>query len=80
MKSAYEIIQDKQNGLQNSPNEIASIVNGFTNGDIPAYQMSAWLMAVFFSGMESSETLAYTKVMIESGRKMDFSYLDGFWR
>ncbi len=78
MKSAYELIQDKQTGKENTPEELKILVNGFTAGDIPAYQMSAWLMAVYFQGMTPGETLAYTRVMLESGRRMDFSYLDGF--
>ncbi len=78
MKSAYELIQDKQNGKVNTLQDLKSLINGFTSGKLPAYQMSAWLMAVYFQEMSQEETLAYTKVLLESGRKMDFSYLDGF--
>ena len=78
MKSSVEIIRDKQHNRQHSFEEIKFIVNGFTNGDIPDYQMTAWLMAVYFNGMDISEARHYTKAMIESGKKLDFSYLPDF--
>ncbi|MBT3252056.1 MAG: thymidine phosphorylase [Candidatus Marinimicrobia bacterium] len=78
MKSSVEIIRDKQHNRQHSFEEIKYIVDGFTNGDIPDYQMTAWLMAVYFNGMDISEARHYTKAMIESGKKLDFSYLPDF--
>jgi len=72
MKSSVEIIRDKQHNRQHSFEEIKYIVDGFTNGDIPDYQMTAWLMAVYFNGMDISEARHYTKAMIESGKKLDF--------
>lgn len=78
MKTAYELIRDKQLNRANTAEEISYLVNGFTKGDIPPYQMSAWLMAVYFNGMSLDETSAYTKTMLESGMRMDFSDLPGF--
>lgn len=78
MKSSVEIIRDKQQNRPHTLEEIRCMVDGFTKGDIPDYQMTAWLMAVYFNGMDISETRHYTKAMIESGRQLDFSYLPDF--
>lgn len=74
----YQIIEKKANGLELTSEEIAFFVNGYTKNDIRDYQMSALLMAIFIKGMTNKETLALTKVMLESGDRMDFSNADGF--
>ncbi len=74
----YQIIEKKSNGLELTPDEIAWFINGFTEDEIPAYQMSALLMALFIKGMTNAETLALTKVMLESGGRLDFSTAAGF--
>ncbi len=74
----YQIIEKKSRGQLLSDDEIKEFVLGYTNGSIPDYQMSALLMAIFIKGMSSEETLSLTKVMLESGEKMDFSAAPGF--
>jgi pyrimidine-nucleoside phosphorylase len=72
-----ELIKKKRNGLSHSRDELQFIVNGFLNGELPDYQMSAWLMSVFFKGMDPNETAALTDIMLKSGRTLDFSNLSG---
>ena len=74
----YQIIEKKSQGQSLSDSEIKSFILGYTNGTIPDYQMSALLMAIFLKGMTTDETLALTKVMLESGEQMDFSDAPGF--
>ena len=50
-----DLIHQKRGGEELAPEEIAFLVNGYTSGEIPDYQMSAFLMAVFFSGMTDRE-------------------------
>ena len=53
-----DLIQRKRDGEELAPEEIAFLVDGYTSGEIPDYQMSAFLMAVFFSGMTDREVSA----------------------
>ncbi|MCB0419650.1 MAG: thymidine phosphorylase [Bdellovibrionales bacterium] len=71
-----EIIKKKRRGLVNSPEEIEFFVKSFAKNELPDYQMAAWAMAVFFQGMSTDEIAALTKTMKESGRVLDFSYLN----
>lgn len=57
--------------------EIEFIVNSYVRGEIPEYQISAWLMAVYFNGMTFEETAILTDVMLHSGKVMDLSSLEG---
>lgn len=75
--TAYEIISKKRDGLELTAEEIAFMVEGFTREDIPDYQMSAFLMAVFLKGMTEAETLALTKTMLHSGETIDLSAIPG---
>ena len=70
-----ELIKRKRNGFEHSREEINAIIEGFTSGELPDYQMSAWLMAVFFKGMTGPETAALTEAMLRSGSTLDFSGL-----
>lgn len=70
-----EIIKKKRNNQPLSRSEIEFFVNGYTDGSIPDYQMSALLMAIYFQGMDKEETLSLTHCMINSGRTLDFSYI-----
>ena len=70
---ASEVIKKKRNGERLSNSEIAEFINSYTDGSLPDYQMSALLMAIFLRGMDESETLALTKVMLNSGVVLDFS-------
>lgn len=72
-----EIIKKKRNGSTLSQNEIEFMVNGFVDGTIPEYQMSAMLMAIFFQGMSAEEATNLTHTMLHSGKTLDFSMLPG---
>jgi pyrimidine-nucleoside phosphorylase len=72
---AIDVIRKKRDGLELSQNEIEGLVNAYTNGDIPDYQVSAWLMAVVLKGMTRAETAALTDAMLHSGNVLDFSSL-----
>jgi pyrimidine-nucleoside phosphorylase len=74
----YEIIKNKRDGQALSEEEINYFINSFTLGKIPDYQMSALLMAIYFSGMSEPETLALTKCMLNSGVTVDFSSVADF--
>ena len=66
-----DLIQRKRDGEELAPEEIEFLVNGYTNGDIPDYQMSAFLMAVYFSGMTDREVSRLTECMLHSGDTVD---------
>jgi pyrimidine-nucleoside phosphorylase/thymidine phosphorylase len=72
-----DLIHRKRDGEELSAEEIAYIVDGYTNGTIPDYQASAFLMAVFFSGMTDREVGVLTERMMESGEKVDLSSIPG---
>ncbi len=74
----YQVIEKKSRGETLSAAEITDFINAYTAGTIPDYQMSALLMAIFIKGMGTEETLTLTKVMLESGERMDFSEASGF--
>ena len=70
---AIDVIRKKRDGGELSRYEIDSLVNAYTAGDIPDYQVSAWLMAVVLRGMTRPETAALTDAMLHSGDVLDFS-------
>src|SRR5450755_2060513 len=72
-----DLIQRKRGGEELSPEEIEFLINGYTNGDIPDYQMSAFLMAVFFKGMTDREVSRLTECMLHSGDTVDLSGVPG---
>src|SRR5579863_9352361 len=72
-----DLIHRKRDGEELSAEEIAYVVDGYTNGTIPDYQASAFLMAVFFSGMTDREVGALTERMIQSGERVDLSSVPG---
>lgn len=61
------LISRKRDGAELSPDDIRALIDGYTSGSVPDYQMSAFAMAVFFSGMTPVETAALTRAMMESG-------------
>lgn len=73
----YELIDKKKNGEKLTRDEIYYIVDGYTNGKIPDYQMSAFLMAVCFQGMNDEEIYHFTMAMTESGETIDLSSVNG---
>src|ERR1051325_677513 len=72
-----DLIHRKRGGEELAPEEIGFLVNGYTSGEIPDYQMSAFLMAVFFSGMTDREVSALTDAMMSSGATLDLSDIPG---
>jgi len=73
----YDLIMKKRDGGVNTPQEIKYIVEGFTRGEIPDYQMSAWLMSVFYQGMTKNEIVDLTLAMAKSGDMLDLSSIHG---
>ena len=74
---AVDVIIKKRDGGELSRDEIAAIVDGYVSGEVPEYQVSAWLMAVFFRGMSFRETADLTDLMLRSGSTMDLSGIAG---
>jgi len=72
-----DLIHRKRDGEELSTEEIAYVVDGYTNGTIPDYQAAAFLMAVFFSGMTDREVSTLTDRMMQSGEKLDLSSIPG---
>jgi len=74
----YELIEKKQHGNELTEQEIQYFVRGFTSGEIPDYQMSAFLMAVYFQGFSDVETTALVDTMLHSGSTIDLTDLSGY--
>lgn len=74
----YELIKKKRDGRELSKGEISFLIGGFLNGRIPDYQMAAFLMAIYFSGMSRQESVDLTMAMVESGEIVDLSKIKGF--
>ncbi len=73
----YDVIHRKRNGGELSDEEIYEVIKGYTNGEIPDYQMSALCMAIFYMGMTDRETAVLTDAMAKSGDTLDLSELGG---
>jgi pyrimidine-nucleoside phosphorylase len=74
---AVDLIRKKRDSGELSRDEISFLVSGYTRGEIPDYQMAAWLMAVWIRGMNRSELAALTEVMLHSGEVLDHSDIPG---
>jgi len=72
-----DLIQRKRDGEELAPEEIEFLVEGYTSGDIPDYQMSSFLMATYFSGMSDREVGRLTECMLRSGDTVDLSSVPG---
>ncbi|WP_438448853.1 pyrimidine-nucleoside phosphorylase [Gorillibacterium sp. sgz5001074] len=72
-----DMIQKKRDGGELTRQEISALIQGYTQGTIPDYQMSAWAMAVYFQGMTARETADLTLEMAASGEQMDLSSIRG---
>ena len=68
-----DLIAQKRDGQTLDEKDINQLIDGFTAGDVPDYQMSAFAMAVFFQGMTPGETTCLTKAMIDSGQTLKWS-------
>lgn len=72
-----ELIRKKRDGFQLNEKEIDYLINNFTDGSIPDYQISALLMAILLRGMNTAETAALTSTMLNSGKILNLSYIKG---
>lgn len=72
-----DLIEKKRDGHALTKEEIQFIIEGYTKGDIPDYQMSALAMAIFFRGMNEEETAELTMAMVHSGDTIDLSRIEG---
>jgi pyrimidine-nucleoside phosphorylase len=77
MMNVVELIRKKREGGSLSEEEFRFLITGYVEGDVPDYQMSAFLMACYFRGMSSEETLTFTKLMLHSGEMIDLSEISG---
>ena len=68
-----ELIKKKRNNLSLTREELKFLIDGYMSGDVADYQMSAFLMAVYFRGMTDEETFQLTELMIDSGVRLDLS-------
>jgi pyrimidine-nucleoside phosphorylase len=68
-----DLIEKKREGGSHSREELEAIVGGYVQGDVPDYQIAAWLMAVCWRGMQADELAALTQVMAASGEQLDLS-------
>src|SRR5687768_2361253 len=68
-----DLIAAKRDGRELTRSEIDWLVSGFTSGEIPDYQVSAWLMTIYFRGMSARETADLTMAMVASGQRLDLS-------
>ena len=72
---AVDIIIKKREGQQLAQSEIKTLFSEFLSGNVPEYQMSALLMAIYFQGMANDELVAWTSEMVSSGQALDLSHL-----
>ena len=73
----YDLIMKKRNSLELSKEEISYIIKEYVAGNIPDYQMSAFLMTIYFKGMSKEETLCMTMEVAHSGDMVDLSSIKG---
>lgn len=73
----YDLIEKKKHKMALTTEEIRYMVQGFTDGNIPDYQMSAMMMAIYFQGMDNRETVDLTLAMRDSGDVLDLSEIPG---
>jgi pyrimidine-nucleoside phosphorylase/thymidine phosphorylase len=77
MIDARTLIREKRDGTTHAPGAVAGLIDAYTQGSVPDYQMSAWLMAVYFRGLDDAETFELTHSMLHSGRVLAFAGLGG---
>lgn len=73
----YDIIDKKKKGICLSDEEIRFVIEGYSKDQIPDYQISAFLMAVYFNGMTDHELVVLTEAMVKSGDEVDLSHISG---
>ena len=67
-----EVIQRKRDGEELSPDALTGFLEAYRSGEVAEYQMSAFLMAVFFRGLTARELVTLTRCIIDSGMRLDF--------
>src|SRR5437899_3640255 len=72
-----EVIGRKRDGREHTPEEIQFLLAGYVRGEVPDYQMAAWLMSVCMRGMGRAGTLALAQAMVMSGEVLDLSAIPG---
>lgn len=72
-----EWIRNKRNGNPLTGEQLQALVDAYTTGDLPDYQMAAFLMAVYFQSMNPDELTAWTQAMLHSGEVLDLSAIEG---
>ena len=72
-----ELIRKKREGGNLAEEELRYLITGYVEGSVPEYQMSSFLMACFFRGMDAAETLTFTRLMLHSGSVIDLSSIPG---
>lgn len=77
MRNPVELIRAKRDGQSLPREEMEEFIAAYVGGELPEYQMAAFLMAVFFRGMSPDETLAFTEIMLRSGEIVDLSAIPG---
>lgn len=77
MRSIEELIEVKRDGGKHDAAELKRLVDAFVSGEMPDYQMAAWLMAAFIRGLDSEETAWLTEAMARSGRMVDLLDIPG---
>ena len=77
MKSIEELIEVKRDSGKHTAEELTRLVDAFVSGEMPDYQMAAWLMAAFIRGLDSEETAWLTEAMARSGEMVDLSSIPG---
>lgn len=73
----YDLILKKRNGASLTGEEIRYIIEGYTRNEIPDYQVAAWLMALWFNGMDAAEMADLTSAIVASGDRTDLSAIPG---
>ena len=73
----YDLIMEKRNGKALTAEEVRYMIENYTKGEIPDYQMAAMMMAIYFQGMSAEETVELTRAMAHSGDMMDLSAIRG---
>ena len=73
----YDIIAKKRDGGVHTRAELEALIRGYVAGDVPDYQMAAWMMAVYLRGMTPQETADLTDIMARSGEMVDLSPIPG---
>ena len=77
MFRTVDLITKKRDGQKLTKEELAFLINGYVHNEIPDYQISALLMAIYFVGLDFEEMTALTDVMVHSGDMVDLSPIKG---